>query len=586
MHTIRWRLALPFIFLSILVIGSITWYTGYQMQVQIQNIETERLLAEGRVVADRMAMELSVNDSGEVQNLTKTFSQLLGLRITIISIDGKVIAESDTSPLFMENHLNRPEIAQAIQTGLPASDIRFSDTLLTRFLYTGIPIKYDGKLIGVARLAISLASIQNTQQVVNRNLVLMGILSVIVVFILAFFVSEYTVQPLRKITHAAEDFAMRSFKEPDLQGVLDRKDEIGILSRSIHKMGQELHIQLDELENEQEKLFAILTAMTDGVVIVDRIGRVSLINPAASLLFNISEPQAIGKSLTETIRNHQIVELWKESGEKAAQVAHTMELSANRTYIQVICTPLGEAVQNATLILFQDLTRIRRLETVRQDFVSNVSHELRTPMAAIKSLAETLEEGALEDPLAARRFLQLMQQEIDSMSQLVQEFLELSRIESGKVKVEKKPVRVEDMIRMAVGRMQNQAQRAGLSIRYEVGDIIEIVDMDSDRIQQVMLNLIHNAIKFTPPGGEVTIKAEPVSGFIKISVTDTGVGISELDLPRIFERFYKSDRARSGGGTGLGLSIARHLVEAHGGEIWAESQPGQGSTFSFTIPVG
>jgi two-component system phosphate regulon sensor histidine kinase PhoR len=325
--------------------------------------------------------------------------------------------------------------------------------------------------------------------------------------------------------------------------------------------------------------------MTDGVIIVDREGGVSLVNPAASLLFNISEPLVLGKSLTETIRNHQIVDLWKLSREKDEQLSLSMELPANRSYIQVVCTPLGEAVQNATLILFQDLTRIRRLETVRQDFVSNVSHELRTPMAVIKSLAETLEEGALEDPPAARRFLHLMQQEIDSMSQLVQEFLELSRIESGKAKVEKKPVSVDDVIRLAVGRMQNQAERAGLKLSYDVNPEINTIKMDSERIQQVLLNLVHNAIKFTPPGGEVRVKAEPIPGLIEISVSDTGVGIADIDLPRIFERFYKSDRARSGGGTGLGLSIARHLIEAHGGEIRADSLPGEGSTFSFTIPI-
>ncbi len=584
MNTIRWRLALPFVVLSVLVIGGTAWYTASQMQKQIQRVEEERLIAEGRLVADGLADSWSAANSDEIQKLVNVYAGALQARITVIKLDGVVVGESEVSPLFMENHLSRPEVRKALETGLPASDIRFSSTLLTHFLYVAVPIRLNGTEQGIVRLAVSLAAIRNTQLQINRTLLLIAAVAIILLLILAFMVSEYTVKPLRQIAHTADKFSRRIFDQTEQQGILDRRDEIGVLGRSLHAMGLALQEQFAVMEDEQEKLFAILTAMTDGVAIVDQDGKVVLLNPAASLIFSITEPAALGKSLTETLRNHQIVDLWKESRDSNEQKTLSMELPAGRTYIQVVSTPLGETVQNATLLLFQDLTRMRRLETVRQDFVSNVSHELRTPMAAIKSLAETLDEGALEDPPAARRFLQLMQQEIDSMAQLVQELLELSRIESGKVKIEKKPVNVKGIVRLIVDRMQNQAQRAGLELTGEVDPGVEIASMDAERIQQVLLNLVHNAIKFTPPGGKVKISAEHIPGSIKISVKDTGVGISELDLPRIFERFYKSDRARSGSGTGLGLSIARHIVEAHHGEIWAESQSGQGSTFSFTIP--
>jgi two-component system phosphate regulon sensor histidine kinase PhoR len=237
------------------------------------------------------------------------------------------------------------------------------------------------------------------------------------------------------------------------------------------------------------------------------------------------------------------------------------------------------------LLVFQDLTRIRKLETVRRDFVSNVSHELRTPLASVKALAETLHEGALEDPPAARRFLQQMESEIDNITQLVHELLELSRIESGRVPLERRSINPCEFLKRGIERMQMQAERAGLSLRLECTEQLPEVNADPERIQQVLVNLIHNAVKFTRPGGEIVVTATPRDHDVIVAVRDTGVGIAPEELTRIFERFYKADRSRSGGGTGLGLSIARHLVEAHGGRIWAESELDKGSVFYFTLPA-
>jgi len=235
-------------------------------------------------------------------------------------------------------------------------------------------------------------------------------------------------------------------------------------------------------------------------------------------------------------------------------------------------------------LVFQDLTRVRRLETVRRDFISNVSHELRTPLASLKALTETLQEGALEDPPAARRFLSQMETEIDNLTQMVRELLELSRIESGRVPLQRKPCDPCTLIATSVNRMRLQAERAGLTMETECPPDLPSVNADPERIDQVLVNLIHNAVKFTLPGGKIKAGAYVRGGEVAFFVYDTGVGIQPQDLTRIFERFYKSDRSRSGGGTGLGLSIARYMIETHGGEIWAESTPGQGSTFTFTLP--
>jgi len=236
-------------------------------------------------------------------------------------------------------------------------------------------------------------------------------------------------------------------------------------------------------------------------------------------------------------------------------------------------------------MLFQDLTRIRRLETVRRDFISNISHELRTPLASLKTLTETLRTGALEDPPAARRFIYRMETEVDALTHMVSELLELTRIESGQVPLKLKAVAPKKILTKAKERLGVQAERNHLEIKLDCPKKLPRVQADRPRLGQVLVNLLHNAIKFTPEGGEIFLSARLQGNTILFSVHDTGSGIPADDLPRIFERFYKTDPARSSGGTGLGLAIARHLVEAHGGRIWAESIEGQGSTFYFTIPV-
>jgi two-component system, OmpR family, phosphate regulon sensor histidine kinase PhoR len=260
-------------------------------------------------------------------------------------------------------------------------------------------------------------------------------------------------------------------------------------------------------------------------------------------------------------------------------------LPARRLYLQAIAIPLAPALPAHVLFVVQDLTQLRHLETLRRDFLSNLSHELRTPLAALKALVETLLDHALEDPPAARRFLAQMETEVDSLSLMVQELLELSRIESGKVPLQLQAVAPRDLLVKAATRLALQIERAGLILEVVCREDLPAVLADPLRIEQVLVNLLHNAIKFTPAEGRLRISAERAESHIVFTVQDTGQGIPAEALPRIFERFYKADRARSGGGSGLGLAIARHLVETHAGRIWVESREGQGSSFFFTLPL-
>ena len=353
------------------------------------------------------------------------------------------------------------------------------------------------------------------------------------------------------------------------------------LSNAVRNLALAQQSQLAELEDERVRLADVLDQMTDGVLIVDPEGRVGLANPASRRLFNVKNP--VGRSVTEVLRHHQLVETWQRCCETGEVQNESVEMPARRQFLQINAIP-DRLIPGGSLLFIQDLTRVRRLETVRRDFISNLSHELRTPLASLKALTETLSEGALEDPPAARRFLGRMETEVDALTHMTNELLELTRIESGQVPLDLKPVAPARLLHSASGRMKLQAERARLELHADIPAHMPAVLADFPRLEQVLVNLIHNAVKFTPPGGKIILSAVQEERFVRFAVQDTGVGISSEMLPRIFERFYKADRARSGGGTGLGLSIARHLIEAHGGKIWAESLEGQGSTFYFTLP--
>ena len=353
------------------------------------------------------------------------------------------------------------------------------------------------------------------------------------------------------------------------------------LSNTVKNLALSLRVRTSVVEAERARLAAVLERMTDGVLITDTGGQIQFANPAAERLFETE--QAVGRRVVEVLRQHQLVEAWQSSRETGEAQEESVELPLRRRFLQLIILP--DRQTGGSLLLVQDLTRVRRLETVRRDFVSNVSHELRTPLASLKALTETLRDGALEDPKAAPRFLGRIEIEVDALTQMATELLELSRIESGQVPLELKAVPASSLLLSAAERMHLQAERAGLVLRLNTAQDTTEVQADPARLEQVLVNLIHNAVKFTYPGGEVILAAQTEAGYVRFSVQDSGVGIPSGDLERIFERFYKADRSRSGGGTGLGLSIARHIVEMHGGKIWAESTEGQGSTFFFTIPT-
>lgn len=357
--------------------------------------------------------------------------------------------------------------------------------------------------------------------------------------------------------------------------------ELENLSTVIKALVTSLNAQLSSVDANRARLAAVLDQMTDAVLIASEEGRIQFANPAAEKLFGRG---LVERSVTETLRNHQLIQAWQRCQELDEMQIETAEIASRRHFLQLIVIP-DQHAPGGSLLVVQDLTRIRQLETIRRDFISNISHELRTPLASLKALTETLQDGAHADPEAAPRFLGRITTEVDALTQMAQELLDLSRIESGQVDLNRKPTAPKKLLVSAAERMRLQAERAGLSLQVDCPPNLPKVNADEPRIEQVLVNLIHNAVKFTRPGGDVVLLAEAGEGLVRFAVKDSGVGIPADDVPRIFERFYRVDKSRSGGGTGLGLSISRHLVESHGGQIWAESREGEGSTFYFTLQI-
>jgi two-component system phosphate regulon sensor histidine kinase PhoR len=581
-HSIRLRIALPFAILFVAtMIGLGLYLSSFLRETYLNRLENQ-LQGEATLLADQLVPLMSQEaPPSEINSMARHWSSLLNTRVTVIAPDGTVIGESQRDPNNLENHLTRPEISAAIASG-QGSSIRMSNTVGYAMLYVALTVKQGSQTLGVVRLAQPLSQIDANIANLQRSLVGATLLATLLVILLASFIASRTTRPLRDLTEAARRMSGGSL---DSHLIPITSDEVGELTRAFNLMAVQLHAQIEALETERSKMAAVLSEMTDGVLIADAQARVQLLNPAAEHMFGVQASEALGHTLAEVLRQHQMVELWQKCRQEGETQSATIELTSNRLYLQAVATPLGDTLPGSILLLFQNLTRIRQLETVRRDFISNISHELRTPLAALKALTDTLQEGALDDPPMAHRFLERMETEVDSLSLMVSELLELARIESGRVPLQLRPATPSDLIEGAVERLRLQAERSGLNLTIECPENLPPVLADYTRLEQVIVNLLHNAIKFTPAGGSITIGAQPAGEAVCFFVQDSGVGIPSEDLPRIFERFYKADRARSGGGTGLGLAISRHLVEAHGGRIWAESEEGKGSTFSFVIPM-
>ena len=360
--------------------------------------------------------------------------------------------------------------------------------------------------------------------------------------------------------------------------------EIGDLAESFNEMAQSLDRLVADASADHSRMLAALNSSADAVIALDEQDAIAFANAAAGKLLSHGQQALMGKPLAWSMADAQVVDALRLSRERSQPTMVVAE-RPNRRFLQVIITPIIDGGEWTSLIVLHDISEVRRAERVRRDFVANVSHELRTPLAALKSVIDTLRAGAIEDGVTAREFLARADAELRRLVVMVEDLLQLSRIESGELALAFEDLRIDDVIWTAVDRLRPEAEKQGVKIAVHIGPSTSSVRADRDLLERALVNLIHNSVKFTPNGGSIEVSARTHDGVVTVAVCDTGEGIDPADLPRVFERFYKTDRARRAGGTGLGLAIVKHTAEAHGGTVKAESEPGRGSTFSLTIPV-
>ncbi len=575
-HRIRWRITLPYlIVLAVVFLISTIFVANHIQRNEESRWQTQLLYTANFISSQAQPLFGSQGEDQKLSDLAQTSSNALNLSVTFVSPNGELLGSSLPTDQQPGSLLNLPAVPQALNEGQGAQITEDTISAAVNILGT------DSEMLGLVQLQAPRTYYQMDLKPIFWLVPTATLISALAVTIVILIIHDRSKEPYEKLTIAAQQISQGNFHNLEFH---EKAYPLNILSQAMQNMAVRVGEQIDTLTSERTQLSAVLNQMTDGVLIADPEGRVQLLNPAAERLFQVKEKNVINRSIVEVLRYHQLVELWHKARDGERQ-STMLEIGSQHLFLQVVAMPLKISLPGSTLLLFQDLTQLRRLETVRRDFISNVSHELRTPLASLKALAETLQEGALEDPPAARRFLLRMETEIDNLTQLVNELLELSRIESGKVPLSFHRVQPCELLKPAVERMSLQAERAGLDLTLECPYELPVVFADPDRISQVMINLVHNAIKFTPPGGKITVSAYQDVSNIVFFVRDSGVGIARKDLGRIFERFYKADRSRTGGGTGLGLSIARHMIESHGGYIWAESEDGVGSTIYFSLPI-
>jgi len=570
------------ILISLIIIG--IYISFFFKEYYIKAITTQ-LKSNSLLIRDIIKADIQEKDIERLNLVTKRLGREINTRLTIINPEGMVLGDSEENPQKMENHSDRPEIKEAIKGRIGKSS-RYSTTLKKDMMYLALPIKDDAyRVIGAVRVSIPLDELENRVGQIYRIIGWGGLLAVTISLGISFALARRVSRPISQMAQAA-----KMISKGDLSRRIreDSRDEVGDLAYSFNRMSEELQRQMGDLAREVSEKEALLSSMIEGVLAIDRDEHVILINKAAQRMLELGPDDALGKFHWEVIRNAEINNLFKEVLKTKEQKEVKLQIGPlDERAFMVYAAPIRARGGNilGVVAVFHDVTEIRRLEKVRMEFVANVSHELRTPLTSIKGFVETLKRGAIDERENAVNFLDIIERHTDRLNQLITDLLDLSRVETGKKKMDFQPIKVEELINRAVSHFMEISNKNRPKIKYNIPSDLPMVLADEEGIETVLKNLLDNAVKYTPKRGEINITSTDKDDYIEIAVVDNGIGIPSRDLPRIFERFYCVDKARSRelGGTGLGLSIVKHIIEAHGGTVGVESEVGEGSRFTFTL---
>ncbi len=543
---------------------------------------TERLANDADLVSYLIEEDHLLD--GDIQSFTKDVSNELEVRVTIIRPDGNVIGESEGSPGSMENHSERPEI-RAIIDGELGTEIRYSTTIGQELLYHAVPILEGEEVIGYVRLGLATANIHEMNRSIWMVLIISFSLAAIVIFLITLRITSQMIRPIENVTGVANELAKGNFKARTLEG---NQDEIGQLTKSVNVLAQNLDHITKRHQLQKERMETLIENMGSGLILINMRGDISLINKTCRDIFEENTDTWDHQLYHEKIKHKEIIKiiqtvfLTEEKQRNQVTIVHQLETK----YYDVQGAPVISyrgSLKGIALVL-HDITELKKLEQVRKDFVANVSHELKTPVTSIKGFSETLLDGAMNDEAFREKFLRIIWKESERLQGLIHDLLELSKIEQNYFKLNITKVNLTQATEDVVDLLKKKADQKDISLNVQTEGHCEIAG-DQERIKQIAINLINNSITYTPSGGKIDIIINGKEDSVQWEIHDTGIGISEKEIPRIFERFYRVDRARSrnSGGTGLGLAIVKHLVEAHDAKIQVESVVGEGTSFILTF---
>lgn len=586
--TLHHQIYLSYLLITFLALGAIGWYSLSSLRDFLYDRTQGDLMGRAALVREQTQAHFHAGQLRKLREAATRLGQAGGMRVTLMLPSGKVVGDSHEDPSVLDNHALRPEMARALKGETGASQ-RYSQTLKSELMYVALPVWEEGRVIGVVRTAVPLTLIHETLEGITFQIVLAGLVIALIATPVSLLMSRRISRPLLVMKEHAQRFAAGDLRSRiHVNGPRDIEDLAQVLNTMAAQLDQRIRT-ITAQRNEQE---AILASMVEGVIAVDSDERIISINQAAARFLGARPADAQGRSVQEVFRNSQIQKFVQRAlkGIETVESDIVLDKPDEVRYLQAVGTVLRDFRDETigAVIVLNDVTRLRRLETMRRDFVANVSHELRTPITSIKGFIETLLNGAMKDPEDTERFLGIIARQADRLNSIIEDLLSLSRIEqdSEQQGIVLKETELRPLLESAIQNCSSQAAKKNIRIELDC-DASLTVPLNPPLIEQAVVNLVDNAIKYSDDNTRICVAAARTPRQVLLTVSDQGRGIDAEHLPRLFERFYRVDKARSRqmGGTGLGLAIVKHIAQAHGGRVDVQSTVGKGSVFRIHLPL-
>jgi two-component system phosphate regulon sensor histidine kinase PhoR len=587
MKRLWFRIASAFFILILVLIFILGFFLAALLKNAYTDMTRNHLVENAEMVTQLIVASESYGEREQLQELFQNFEQPIQMRFTVVDTEGVVLADSENDPAEMNNHFNRPEIQDVLeQDEAFGESIRYSTTQDFNMMYVALPLVSEGETVGAVRTSLSLGVIDDAMNRLWFSLSIALGLMFLIAAIASTMLARSITRPIDSIMNVTSRLRKNDYSS---RVNTEAKGEIGDLSQSINALAASLQRQMKEIEENEQQLTSIISNMVSGVMLVNQDGKVELLNSAMERFLSqhkgnlIGQPyEKVGERFALSPHIHAVF----ETNEKVHEEVHSY-YPQERIMDAHLAPYYGQGwQQRGVIVVLHDITEIRRLEKMRSDFVANVSHELKTPVTSVRGFSETLMSGEVTDEETTKQFLKIIHDESQRLDRLISDLLNLSKIERQKMPLNLETLNMTALVHEVSVTLQGaiEEKRTRLVLPDPSKDVY--LQGDEDRLRQIILNLVGNGINYTAEGGTVTVSLKENVEKVRLIIKDDGIGIPEESLPRIFERFYRVDRARSrhSGGTGLGLAIVKHLIESHHGEIEVESREGEGTTFTVILP--